>query len=343
MSNGLPGNGRLLLVLYAIFQMILIATRKNDNSTNDVIDWLLHQGEKVVRVDEDHPIEQLRLKVSQQDKHSFIKIKGITVYLKDVKSIWYRKGDGFFIDFPNKPYQSKAGQVELSKLLDEEWKITREYLYFLLEQKPHLGSYATRSLNKLMVQHLAQQAGLQTPTSFVLNSKEEALSIDFALITKAIAEVAVIPFANETFCSYTSELSPAFLQELPWQFFPALMQQKIEKQYELRVFYLDGKCYSMAIFSQADAQTQIDFRVYNHQNPNRTVPYKLPNAIVERVQSLMQRLELNTGSLDFIVDAKDQYYFLEVNPVGQFGMVSLPCNYYLEKEVANYLANQSKL
>ena len=29
--------------------------------------------------------------------------------------------------------------------------------------------------------------------------------------------------------------------------------------------------------------------------------------------------------------------FLEVNPVGQFGMVSLPCNYQLEKRIAQYL------
>jgi hypothetical protein len=29
--------------------------------------------------------------------------------------------------------------------------------------------------------------------------------------------------------------------------------------------------------------------------------------------------------------------FLEVNPVGQFGMVSAPCNYHLEKKVAELL------
>ena len=30
----------------------------------------------------------------------------------------------------------------------------------------------------------------------------------------------------------------------------------------------------------------------------------------------------------------------QVNPVGQFSMVSKPCNYYLEKEVAKYLINE---
>jgi hypothetical protein len=36
---------------------------------------------------------------------------------------------------------------------------------------------------------------------------------------------------------------------------------------------------------------------------------------------------------------KGEYVFLEVNPIGQFGMVSAPCNYNLEKKIAQYLIN----
>lgn len=50
----------------------------------------------------------------------------------------------------------------------------------------------------------------------------------------------------------------------------------------------------------------------------------------------MSRLDLNCGSFDFIKN-KDQYYFLEINPVGQFLGLSKICNYSLEKEIAEYL------
>lgn len=56
----------------------------------------------------------------------------------------------------------------------------------------------------------------------------------------------------------------------------------------------------------------------------------------------MNSLNLNTGSIDLIVDTQDNYYFLEINPVGQFGMVSQPCNYYLEKKVAEYLVQNNE-
>ena len=48
----------------------------------------------------------------------------------------------------------------------------------------------------------------------------------------------------------------------------------------------------------------------------------------------MENLYLNFGSLDFIVDKNYNFYFLEINPVGQFGMTSTPNNYQIEKEVA---------
>ena len=51
----------------------------------------------------------------------------------------------------------------------------------------------------------------------------------------------------------------------------------------------------------------------------------------------MDTLKLSTGSIDLVVDINDVYYFLEVNPVGQFGMVSSPCNYNIEKKLVNTL------
>lgn len=116
--------------------------------------------------------------------------------------------------------------------------------------------------------------------------------------------------------------------------FPSLLQQNIDKKYELRIFYLNEKCYSMAIFSQNDEQTKVDFRNYNWDKPNRNVPYTLPNKIKNKLIIFMNSMGLKTGSIDLIVTPKDDYIFLEVNPVGQYGMVSIPCSYNLDYEIA---------
>jgi glutathione synthase/RimK-type ligase-like ATP-grasp enzyme len=92
----------------------------------------------------------------------------------------------------------------------------------------------------------------------------------------------------------------------------------------------------MAIFSQNDDQTKTDFRKYNNEKPNRNIRYSLPKDVEDKVQKLMQVLDLNCGSLDFIKSG-DLYYFLEVNPVGQFANVAYHCNYPLFKKIADYL------
>jgi glutathione synthase/RimK-type ligase-like ATP-grasp enzyme len=122
--------------------------------------------------------------------------------------------------------------------------------------------------------------------------------------------------------------------------FPSLIQEYIEKEYEVRVFYLDGVCYSMAIFSQNDTQTSVDFRQYNRKKPNRNVPYHLPVSLQEKVEKIMTSLRLNTGSLDFIRSVNGEYFFLEINPAGQYGMMSQRCNYNLEKKVAEWLCKE---
>jgi glutathione synthase/RimK-type ligase-like ATP-grasp enzyme len=114
----------------------------------------------------------------------------------------------------------------------------------------------------------------------------------------------------------------------------------VEKEYELRVFALAGELYAMAIFSQSDPQTRTDFRRYNREKPNRTVPFRLAPETAERIRRLLADLGLETGSLDLLQARDGRELFLEVNPVGQFGMVSKPCNYHLERKVAELLLDK---
>ncbi|KAF2516652.1 ATP-grasp domain-containing protein [Flavobacterium foetidum] len=94
----------------------------------------------------------------------------------------------------------------------------------------------------------------------------------------------------------------------------------------------------MAIFSQSNPQTRLDFRAYDWDNPNRFIPYQLPEHIEAKIEMLMKNLNLNTGSIDLIKSSTNgDYYFLEVNPSGQFGMTAFPCNFPLHKIVAENL------
>jgi glutathione synthase/RimK-type ligase-like ATP-grasp enzyme len=93
----------------------------------------------------------------------------------------------------------------------------------------------------------------------------------------------------------------------------------------------------MAIFSQSNKMTETDYRNYDLDNPNRIVPYKLNKQLENKLILLLENLELNSGSIDLIKSKDGKYYFLEVNPVGQFGQLSYNCNYNIEKIIAKSL------
>jgi len=93
----------------------------------------------------------------------------------------------------------------------------------------------------------------------------------------------------------------------------------------------------MAIFSQSDAKTKVDFRNYNDEKPNRMVPYKLPCDIEKKIDVFMKKINLNNGSIDFILTEKNEYFFLEVNPAGQYGMIEQACFYGLDEKIAKIL------
>lgn len=93
----------------------------------------------------------------------------------------------------------------------------------------------------------------------------------------------------------------------------------------------------MAIFSQNTGTTQIDFRNIDSKNITRYVPFKLPDSICQKLDRLMRETNINCGSIDMIVTPNNEFVFLEINPVGQFGMVSHSCNFNLEKKIAEFL------
>jgi hypothetical protein len=159
-----------------------------------------------------------------------------------------------------------------------------------------------------------------------------------SLITKPISEAQT--FWNTDGSSSKMLTTPVQIASFDKDsvFFPSLVQHKIEKWIELRIFFIKDSFYSMAIFSQNSGKTSIDFRNYDDEKPNRMVPFLLPKNIEIKLKELMKRLDLDTGSIDMIVSPKRDYYFLEVNPVGNIEMVSKNCNYPIEREIAKYLA-----
>lgn len=326
--------------------MIVIVSEHGDESTNWVIDWISYYKEKFIRINRDDLLDsnKTNLKVEIDSSYDDIRVKiNDEINRDEIKSIWFRRSVYPYLSNDILPeLQENVEFSDVKKNFYYEYFNSSLFLYACLEKnKKKLGNFRQWRLNKLEVLTLAKESGILVPDTIVTNKKsdvEEFIRDKKSIITKAISEVFDIRVKKgneiEVFINYTEEITKEILERLPQAFFYSLFQEKLDKDIEIRTFYLDGECYSMAIFSQLDQQTSVDFRKYSN---NRNVPYQLPAELEAKIRKLMLALELNTGSIDFVKTKDGRFVFLEINPTGQYGMTSNPCNYHLHKKIANYL------
>lgn len=192
---------------------------------------------------------------------------------------------------------------------------------------------------------IAKEIGLKIPDTLITTKKIELVNFSKKhkeLITKNIKDVLIIEDRNNLCFSYTELVTKEFIESLPEYFPPSFFQKKINKKFEIRSFYLNGEFYSMAIFSQSDSQTDIDFRKYNYDTPNRVSRFKLPKNIENKLNKFMKNISLNTGSFDLIYSENNEFIFLELNPIGQYDALSKSCAYDLDKKIAQHLIKLSK-
>src|SRR4030095_4301209 len=236
------------------------------------------------------------------------------IELSKIRAVWYRKGanwlGGQFKEVTINGHPRLA--AHLKKKIEKENHKLSEYIHYIIEQRiPVLGSAFKYDLNKLIILDIAKSVGLHTPEFYILNEKQsirDLVKYGEQYVTKSMSD-GVYLFESEEkkkgYFSYTELLTKERIEDYPENISPSFVQSQIEKQYEVRVFYLDGRFFAWAIFSQSDKQTQTDYRKYNDQKPNRVVPYVLPEEIIKKLSALFKNIGLNTGSVDLIVDLQN--------------------------------------
>ncbi|NCC18013.1 MAG: grasp-with-spasm system ATP-grasp peptide maturase [Bacteroidia bacterium] len=319
--------------------MILILTDENEPTTDLIIDWLIYLKKDFVRFSFKNEIDIEKIYYNNDlginavfninKENSKIKID-----TKDITSYWYRRSD-IALHIPNLEKKDNITNL-LIHYLKSEYGDALRILGFILNSKNRINKYSDNNISKVEELCFAKQCGLIIPDFIVCTDKVTLFHFfnkyGGNIITKTLGDPST--FFSLGFHWFTNKVN---MSDVPDNFALSFFQQMIEKKVELRIFYLHGKCYSSAIFSQKDKQTQIDFRHYNEKTPNRVVPYNLPYDIEQKIVKLMNMSNLNSGSIDMILTPNNEYVFLEVNPIGQFEQVSFPCNYNLPKKIAEIL------
>jgi len=131
---------------------------------------------------------------------------------------------------------------------------------------------------------------------------------------------------------YTHALDAADLEDLDGlALSPMIFQERIDKLRELRVVHVAGRCFVGSIDGDRD-----DWRA---QVPGPTSPWRvdrLPDDVEQRLGAVMRALGLRFGVADVLRARDGSHVFLELNPVGEWGMLERD----LELPIADAIAEE---
>lgn len=316
--------------------MIVILSYPGDQIANDVMDWLRAYGSMAKRINlEEEDYRKLSVTINEGITDVQLQLKdGSILKIQEVSVFFFRGG---LLKEQTEGYsQDGLSQRLIRTHLLYEFKTLTQFFYSEISKKC-LGNLTQYPLNKLQQLKNAVACGLHIPSTLIRNNRRDLLEHvedpNSFLISKSIQENVLIQDSDINHFDLKAHLiQPA---TVPERFFPSLFQEQIKKEKEIRAFYLAGKFYALAMLQSNVQQEIVDYRVI--PDKLRYGRYKLPVEIENKLDQLMKRLNLNTGSIDLIKDEKGDYYFLEVNPTGQIGWVSDFGRYFLEEKIAIYL------
>lgn len=313
--------------------MILCITHSQDFYNIDLFfDYLQSKNIPFFRLNSDDLSHHMKLSLTD-DSFIITDEAGNKINSKDIKAVWHRKS--WNIAIPEDLDENYAA------VFLNEYESLRFNLFTALEHLPWINPLqAERKIesNKILQLTLAKKNNLIIPETLFSND-EEAVKEFFHQFCqgKAIAKLhgTISKSMNGQEMISTLLFDEDNLKQLSdIAVCPMIFQPYIEKEYELRIVYLNGEFFTGKINNKVHTDWRISQAEFFWE------PYELPKNIEENLSLMMQEMGLVFGAIDMIKSTNGNYYFLEVNPQGEWGMLQKELDFPIAQRIADYLINR---
>jgi glutathione synthase/RimK-type ligase-like ATP-grasp enzyme len=243
-----------------------------------------------------------------------------------VKAAYFRRPGHPIIDS-----RLSAGDREYC---ETEWLALLKSLYSRLEGRwlnsPQAIVAAEDKPRQLLAAH---RLGFDIPSTVVTNDPANLDAFDQP-IAKPLRQ-ALLHGDTET-VMFTTRLSAAraAAHGAGLTFAPVILQQEILKAADIRVTVVGDQVFATEISSQVDPDAEVDWR----RGANADLPHSainLPVDLARRCVTLTSDLGLRFGAIDLIRDRADRFWFLEINPNGQWAWIENRVGHHITAAIAD--------
>lgn len=295
--------------------MILLFTNQRDLTTDFIVLELERRSASFRRINtETLPSGSVTLGFRSREDWS-LTLGSESIRGEDVRAAYFRRPGAPEID----ENVRDAGELSYCRA---EWGALLKTVYSRLETRwlnaPSAIMLAEDKPRQLLA---AIELGFRVPETIVTNAIEAANSFleGSPTIAKPLRE-ALIPGENEKviFTTRVGQLSERDARGFAAA--PMILQREVPKRADLRVTVVGERVFATAIGSQAREETTVDWRRGGVAELSHDA-FDLPPDVAERCCRLVSVLGLRFGAIDLVWGQDGEFWFLEINPNGQWAWI----------------------
>ncbi len=177
-----------------------------------------------------------------------------------------------------------------------------------------------RAENKIYQLSIARECGFKIPVTNVTNSTNIQIDDEKEYVVKSIDTALFYDLQSQReMFTYSNVIKGAELKEYDLRQAPVFVQEFLQPKVDCRITYVKGNIFAVKILKD-NAGMYGDWRFYKEHLDY--VPFELPQNIKCLIGELMRKLNLTFGGID-LAYTKGDYYFIEVNPTGEWGWLEV--------------------
>ena len=303
----------------------LIVSNTLDFSTDFVAAEMKARNLKYLRINRDR---FSKYEISYDTGILSVKMNGImyTLTQTSLKSVFFRAP--VFIR-SNKPYSVEE------QLYRSQWSsFIRNLTIFMNARWLNHPMYTYQAESKIYQLEVAKSVGLEIPKTIVTNSisniQDETIYVVKALDTPLFHDNGYDSFTYSTIASGSS-IKNSSLSEAP-----VIIQEYLSEKTDVRATIIGDKIFPIEILQNGQGITE-DWRK-TKKNQLQYSPISLPKETERKLLCLMKKLNLSFGGVDLII-SHGKYYFIEVNPTGEWGWIEANTDYKLHNAIVDWMVN----
>jgi len=196
-----------------------------------------------------------------------------------------------------------------------------------------------KSENKLYQLKIARQVGFKIPYTVVSNDRKLSIIKGKSKYAIKTLDTGLLKIHDKDAFIYTNIVTGSELKKSKLHSAPVVIQECLSPKIDIRVTVVGNEVFAVKILKQGK-KIEGDWRKIKKEELEY-LPVKLPSDINQRCINLVKRLGLVFGAID-LAFANGEYYFLEINPTGEWAWLVNSVNFPIHKEIA-FLLSQGRI